>query len=184
MRNTHTMRKRRTGNWCSVGQGAGSVQDTGDADDDDSTDNDDPMSPEERKKLSNEAKRRRLQAKEWQKRAEAAEAKLAENGRGTAGPDPSEVILTLVEAGMSKDRIRAAIKLVDWSSVTDVDDAIDELRDEHPFLFLESSGSKLQQELPGQGGRGNGNKNGKGGGPSNAELIGKYSALRPAHGRI
>lgn len=184
MPRTTVMRKRRTGIWHAQGQGSGytspGIKDDAadDADGDDEPDDD--LSPEDRLKRANdEAKRRRLQVKELRRENERLKAERADNGGGGSGPEASEVILALVESGMSKDRIRAAMKLVDWSSVDDVEDAIDDLRDEHPFLF---ESSKPEQDLPGTGSRHNGNKN-KGSGPSAQQLINKYSALRYAQGR-
>ena len=170
-----------------MGQGSGQFIPDGSGDrytDADEDDSDDEGSDEHGKHNCAESKRRRIQAREakrerdeWRQRAEAAEARLAESGQGATGPDPSEVILSLVEAGMSKDRIRAAMKLVDWSRVADVDDAIDDLREEHPFLFEAQSSPQQQQGLPPQGSKGNRDKN-KGGAPSQTELLRKYPSLR------
>lgn len=136
--------KRRTGHWCSIGQGSGSVQDDHDDDDDDDDDtpsrsrSDDP----EKKRLIAENKRRRQRAREYKEKWEAAERKLAESGRdtggGSTGTDSAELVLAMVSAGMKPDRIRAAMKLVDFDSFDDPDDAIDDLRSEHPFLFTDA----------------------------------------------
>lgn len=179
-------RKRRTGCWASMGQGSGKTipDGTGDeydsADDDDSDDDGD--GGDEVSKLKREAKRRRLQAKEWRKRAEAAEAKLTENGQSSR-PDTSDLVLTLVESGLSRDRVRAAIKLIDWDSVEDVDDAIDQLKEDHPFLFESHSEQQQQQDLPPQGSKGNRDKN-RTNDPSRRQLADKYPALRHARGRV
>lgn len=183
-----TMRKRRNGMWHSTGQGSGRVIPDGTGDefdagsDDDNGDDSDDLSPEDQvKKLKNEAKRRRLQVREARRERDELKAQLGENGQSTR-PDTSEVVLNLVEAGMSRDRIRAAMKLVDWSKVDDVEDAIEDLREEHPFLF-ESSGQQ-QQDLPPQGGKGNIDKNLRAKGPDQRTLANKYTALRHARGRI
>lgn len=186
---TH-MRKRRTGMWCSMGQGSGSTgrassktipDGTGDEFDeaDDTGDGDTVLAPDERRKLRNEAKRRRLQVKELRQENDALKAKLAgTNKGGSSGPDPSEVILGLVEAGLSRTRIRMAMKLVDLASVADVDDAIEDLREEYPELFAPEHKHDDGDDLSGQGSRHNGNRN-KGGPLDQAELRRKYSALRP-----
>ncbi len=185
MRRHVTWRKRRTGCWVSTGrylstgQGSGKVipDGTGDEfDDADESDDSDDDGGDQVAKLKQEAKKRRLQAKEWRRRAEAAEAKLAENGQSSR-PDNSDLVLTLVENGMSRDRVRAALKLVDWDSVEDVDDAIDQLKEDHPFLFESGQQQQQEQDLPRQGSRGNRDKN-RGGGPSQTELYRKYPALR------
>lgn len=171
------MRKLRTGHWASTGQGNGSVQDDASGTDDE---NDDAgtgtnLSQEDQiKALKHEARRRRLEAKEAKRERDELKQQMADNGQSHSGPDPSDVILTLVESGMSKDRIRAAMKLVDWSEVTDVDDAIEELREEHPFLF---ESAQKPQELPAQGSKGNRDKN-KGGPANRQDLMNKYPALR------
>lgn len=181
---TH-VRKRRTGMWHSQGQASGftspSIKDDAadDAGDDDSADDDTALAPDERRQLRNEAKRRRLQVKELRQENDALKAKLAgtDNG-GSSGPDPSEVILGLVEAGLSRTRIRMAMKLMDLDSVADVDDAIEDLRDEYPELFASEQKHGDGSDLPGQGSNHNGNKN-RGGPLNRADLERKYSALRP-----
>jgi hypothetical protein len=134
------LRKRRNGSWSgvstwfSMGQGGGSVQDNQDDDTDDGDDAD--ADPQHRiQKLSQEAARRRRQAREWRQRAEAAEAQLASEGKGRAGMGSADVVLAMVSAGMKPDRIKAALRLVDFDSYTDAEDAIEELREECPFLF-------------------------------------------------
>jgi len=141
-------RKRRTGQWCSIGQGSGSVQ-GGQSDDDDTGEDDESTddgrtqnksSDPEKKRLIAENKRRRMQARQWRQRAEAAEAKLGE-GNTLSDAARADVILAMAEAGLKKDRIRAALKLVDWETVDDPEDAITDLRAEHPFLFDGTSGA-------------------------------------------
>ncbi len=136
-------RKRRNGCWStgsvwhSMSQGTGSVQDNNDEDTDDTgSDDDSDDDPKARiQALSKEAARRRRQAREWRQRAEAAEAKLASEGKGTGQVDSADLVLAMVSAGMKPDRIKAAMKLVDFDSFADPEDAIEELREEHPFLF-------------------------------------------------
>lgn len=178
------LRKTRTGMWHSQGQASGftspSIKNDAadDAGDDDSGD-DTALAPDERRQLRNEAKRRRLQVKELRQENDALKAKLAGTDKGgSSGPDPSEVILGLVEAGLSRTRIRMAMKLMDLDSVADVDDAIEDLREEYPELFAPERKDDDGSDLPSQGSRQNGNKN-RGGPLDQAELRRKYSALRP-----
>jgi hypothetical protein len=172
-----------------MGQGAGKSKVIPDGTDDQYDDADDKDGVDQRLKDANhESKTRRLQLRDVRKerdtlRAEVAQLRkqLSDDGQTPnrqTGPDPSEVVLTLVEAGLSRDRIRAAVKLVDWSTVTDIGDAIEELREEHPFLF---ESSEQKQELPGQGGKGNNSRNRAGGPANEAELMRKYRALRPGN---
>lgn len=175
----------RSGTWHSTGQGSGGTQDDqgqegDDADEDEFEEDDDPV-----RKANHEAKKHRLQKKQWRNRALAAEAKLAENGDESGGSsvDQSELVLSLVEAGMSRDRIRAAVKLIDWDSIEDVDDAIDQLQEDHAFLFSSpGEQSKDGGKLPGTGAKHNGPRN-KGGPPNDQQIIEKYAALRHARGR-
>lgn len=189
MRSSVHMRKRRTGHWCSTGQGSGgftspTIKD--DASDDAGDDDGDDLAPEDQlRKVQNEAKKRRLQVRDLRKENADLKAQLAKAG-GDGATDNSRarenLVLGLVEAGLSRSRIRMAIKLVDPSTVTDVDDAIDELREEYPDLF-EPAEQQQTSELPGQGSRHNGSRS-KGGPPSNQDLINRYPALRrDAHGR-
>lgn len=149
---------------------------------DDSDDEDRTFTAEDRKKLNGEARNYRLKAREAtrenaQLKQEIAQLKgqLTENGNST-GPRV-DVILALVKAGMLSDRLDVASKLIPWGEVDDPDEAVEDLKDAHPFLF-ESSGKGLpEQELPGQGSPQNRNKN-RGGPPSQADLFNKYSALR------
>lgn len=186
---TNSMRKCRTGIWHSQGQGSGytapAIKDDAANDADVDDDPDDDLSPEDMlKKANDEAKRRRLQVKELRRENERLKAERAVNGAtgDDSGPDRSEVILSLVEDGLSRDRIRAAMRLIDWSSVDNVEDAIDDLRDEHPFLFEAAKPEQQDQDLPGTGSRHNGNKN-RSKAATNAQLAEKYSALRYARGR-
>lgn len=187
-RTAMVMRKRRNGIWHSQGQGSGYTSPgikedaADDADGDD--DPDDDLSPEDKlKKANGEAKKRRFQVKELRRENERLKAKLAENRGADGAADNStsreDLVLGLVEAGLSRTRIRMALKLVDVNSVEDVDDAIEDLREEYPDLF---ESAKAEQELPGTGSRHNGMKQ-KGSTASNQQLINKYSALRYAQGR-
>jgi hypothetical protein len=140
------MRKRRTG-WCSMSTGGGSynspnVKDDAASDaDDDSDDDDDGDEPRKPKrsiqKLSNEAARRRRENRELKAENDRLKAQLADDGKATGTSDSTraDFILALAEAGLKRDRIRAATKLVDLDEFDDVEDAIEELKAEHPFLF-------------------------------------------------
>lgn len=147
-----TLKKRRNGCWSATGNtwhsmGTGASGTTGDDDSDDSDSEDEEEATDRKPKktvqqLSREAARRRREARDWKQRAEAAEAKLAGDGKSSGMNDTTraDFLLALVEAGLKRDRIRAATKLIDLDEFEDVDEAIEELRAEHPFLFGSESG--------------------------------------------
>jgi len=172
------LRKRRTGHWSMSQQGGGSFSTTDIKDDAADDAEDDADNDESQGTGRQEAIKRRLQNKKLRKENERLRAQMAEAGKGDGdvGPDRSEVVLGLVEAGMSKDRVRAAVKLIDWSAVDDVEEAIDELRSVHPFLFEQASSAKQDKsDLPGTGSSHRGRR--KPGGPSDDELRRKYPSL-------
>lgn len=180
------LRKRRNGHWSMSQQGTGSVQggsgfsttDIKDDAADDAKDDDGDDDDESQDTGRQEAIKRRIQNKKLRKENERLRAQMAEAGKGDGdvGPDRSEVVLGLVEAGMSKDRVRAAVKLIDWSAVDDVEEAIDELRSEHPFLFEQALSAKQDKsDLPGTGSSHRGRR--KPSGPSDDELRRKYPSL-------
>lgn len=147
------LHKRRNGCWSSTGttwysmnSGASSTGDDGEPDDEseDSEDIDDePKKPKRTvQQLSREAARRRREARDLRAENERLKAQLAGDGKNTGTNDTTraDFILALAEAGLKRDRIRAATKLIDLDEYDDVDEAIEELREEHPFLFGPESG--------------------------------------------
>lgn len=186
------LRNRRDGMWHSMGQGSGSVQDDHAGTDDDADQgedqprkkyNDDP----EKARLIAENKRRRQQAREWRQRAEAAESKLSGSrdeggGSGADGVNSAELVLAMVSAGMKPDRIKAAMKLVDFDSFDDPDDAIEELREQHEFLFSESDSADTARKF-GRTAPAMNNARGKPGRETDADKLNRLAKRFPALGR-
>lgn len=143
------MRKRRNGVWHSMGAGGSynspNVKDDAESDADDDSDDDEPQPKRkhdpDKARLSSEAARRRREAREWRQRAEAAEAQLANDGKSTGASDGlrSDLILELADAGLKKDQIRAAMKLVDLDDYDNADDAIEDLREQYPSVFTSNA---------------------------------------------
>lgn len=183
MHNT-VWRKRRTGHWHSMGQGAGTTgsrrnaAEPGTAEpgtDDVDDDADDDLSLEDQLKAANsEGKRRRLENKELRRENERLRAQLGDNGQSSQSVDGTELVLALIESGLPGNRIRTAMKLID-SSLADPEEAIEQLREEHGFLF--EANQRQQQDLPGQGPAHNRDKNRRAYKGDEAELRRRYPAL-------
>lgn len=156
------LRKRRNGQWCSMSTGGSynspNVKDdaASDADDSDDEDDDDgdepkPKPKRSRQQLSNEAARRRRENRELRAENERLKAQLADDGKSTGASDGlrSDLVMELAGAGLKKDQIRAAMKLVDLDEYDNVDEAIEDLRDQYPSVFTSDSPSdKMGRSAP------------------------------------
>ena len=181
------MKERKTGHWCSTGQGAGSVQDSGTREGEDDLDSDDDVESLRAKVRAARAATKRSDAESKRRRlALKSERNRHGNGDGgQSGPDQAVVMQFLTTMAKSEHQLHdpeAFVDLVvrhllhDATDETDMDDVLDEAIDRFHYFVKGSKAGQEKKDLPGQGGRGNGDKN-KGGPANQAELRRKYPAL-------